>query len=243
MRFGSRQWHPGTRRAPVGPRNARILTLDSLRWVLRHRAYTPWHLVRYWRFLWLRLTRRGVICEGMVFLDRGTEIRARPGYGRLVLGRWVHVGKGTAIRAHEGTLRIGDKVVIGRDNTINCYLDVEIGDCGLIADWVYISDFDHKTVDLAVPIKDQGIVKSPVRIGPDCWIGTKATITRGVRVGEGSIVGANAVVTRDVAPYSVVGGAPARLLRSRRARRPSRPAVRPARQVTSVNGGRLRRHQ
>jgi acetyltransferase-like isoleucine patch superfamily enzyme len=211
--------------------------------VLRHRAYTPWHLVRYWRFFRLRLTQRGVICEGMVFLDRDTEIRARPGYGRVVLGRWVHVGKGTAIRAHEGTLRIGDKAVIGRHNTINCYLDVEIGDAGLVADWVYISDFDHKAVDLGVPIKDQGIVKSPVRIGPDCWIGTKATITRGVRVGEGSIVGANAVVTRDVAPYSVVGGAPARLLRSRRARRPLRAAVRPARQVTSVNGGRLRRHR
>jgi acetyltransferase-like isoleucine patch superfamily enzyme len=241
MRFGS------PHRSADGPRNARFLTLASLRWVLRHRAYTPWHLVRYWRFLWLRLTQPGVICEGMVFLDRGTEIRARRGYGRLVLGRWVHVGKGTAIRAHEGTLRIGDKVVIGRHNTINSYLDVEIGESGLIADWVYISDFDHKAVEITIPIKDQGIVKSPVRIGRDCWIGTKATITRGVRIGESSIVGANAVVTRDVAPYSVVGGAPARLLRGRQpaqpVRRPIRPSVRPSRHVTSVNGNRLRRHR
>jgi len=242
MRFGTR--HP----PPVGPRSARLLTLASLRWVMRHRAYTPWHLVRYWRFFWLRMTQPGVICEGMVFLDRGTEIRARPGYGRLVLGRWVHVGKGSAIRAHEGTLRIGHKVVIGQNSTINSYLDLEIGEAGLIADWVYISDFDHKAVDLRVPIKDQGIVKTPVRIDRDCWIGTKATITRGVRIGEGSIVGANAVVTRDVTAYSVVGGVPARLLRSRRsaqsARRVVGPLVRSGRRaVTLGNGSRLRRHR
>jgi acetyltransferase-like isoleucine patch superfamily enzyme len=241
MRFGS------PHRSADGPRNARFFTLASLRWVLRHRAYTPWHLARYWRFLRLRLTQPAVICEGMVFLDRGTEIQARPGYGRLVLGRWVHVGKGSAIRAHEGTLRIGDKVVIGRHSTINSYLDVEIGAAGLIADWVYISDFDHKAVDLTIPIKDQGVVKTPVRIGRDCWIGTKATITRGVRIGEGSIVGANAVVTRDVAAYSVVGGAPARLLRSRQrgvpVRRPVKPPARKGRVVTLGNGSRLRRYR
>lgn len=241
MRFGS----PQRRQGQTGPRNVRLFTMASLRWVARHRAVTPWHLVRYWRFLKLRLTQPGVICEGMVFLDRGTEIRARRGYGRLVLGRWVHIGTGTAIRAHEGTLRIGDKCVIGRHSTINSYLDVEIGDAGLIADWVYISDFDHKAVDLTVSIKDQGIVKSPLRIGRDCWIGTKATITRGVRIGEGTIVGANAVVTRDVAAYSVVGGVPARLLRSRKpagpVRRPVRPTARSSRQATSANGGRVRR--
>ncbi|MGH3657589.1 MAG: acyltransferase, partial [Micromonosporaceae bacterium] len=188
------------------PRQAKFLTLASLRWILRHRAYTPWYLVRYWRLLKLRLTQPGVICEGMVFLDRDTEIEARTGYGRLIIGAWTHIGRGTAIRSHEGTLRIGAKCVIGRYNTINSYLDVEVGDSGLIADWVYISDFDHKADDLAVPIKDQGIVKTPVRIGRDVWLGTKATLTRGVRIGRGSIVGANAVVTRDVMPYSVVGG-------------------------------------
>ncbi len=202
----------------------RWFTPASLRWVLRHRAYTPWYLVRYWRLLKLRLTQPGVICEGMVFLDRHTDIKVRRGYGRLVIGRWTHIGRGTAIRAHEGTLRIGDKCVIGQHDTINCYLDLEIGDVSLIADHVYISDFDHKTDDLAVPIKDQGILKTPVRIGRDVWIGTKATITRGVRIGEGSIVGANAVVTRDVDPYTVVGGVPARVLRKREPAKQARNA-------------------
>ncbi|MGH3646725.1 MAG: acyltransferase [Micromonosporaceae bacterium] len=197
------------------PRRARFLTLGSLRWMLRHRAYTPWYLVRYWRLARLLLTQPGVVCEGLVFLDRGTEIEARTGYGRVFLGAWTHVGRGVAIRAHEGTLRIGAKSIIGRDSTINAYLDVEIGEAALIADRVYVSDFDHKSDDLTVPIKDQGILKTPVRIGRDVWLGTKSTVIRGVRIGEGGIVGANAVVTRDVAAYTVVGGVPARLIKQR----------------------------
>ncbi|MDP9094870.1 MAG: acyltransferase [Actinomycetota bacterium] len=150
-------------------------------------------------------------------MDRGVEVYARKGYGRLILGRWTHLGVDTALRCHEGTLSLGDKSVLARDVSINCYLDVEIGESALIADAVYISDFDHKFADLAIPIKDQGISKSRVRIERDVWLGTKVTVTRGVLIGEGAVVGANAVVTRDVPAYAVVVGAPARVIKDRRA--------------------------
>ncbi len=56
-----------------------------------------------------------------------------------------------------------------------------------MADWLlYLQRFDHRMDDITLPIKDQGIIKSPVRIGPDTWIGVKveraarhATIGRG----------------------------------------------------------------
>jgi len=156
-----------------------------------------------------------VLLEGLVFLGRDVELYARPGHGRIVLGRWVHIGDGTKLRAHDGTLRIGDKVVFGSDTRVNCQLDIEIGATTLVADWVYIADFDHRFEDLDRPIKDQGIAKAPVRIGPDVWLGTKCTVTRGVSIGRGSVVAAHAVVTRDVPPYQVVAGVPARVLRDR----------------------------
>lgn len=197
------------------PRQARFLTVASLRWVLRNRAWTPFYLVRFLRFLRLRLRHPHVVTEGFVFLGRRTEIYARKGYGRLILGRWTHVGDGTAIRCHEGNLRIGEKTVFGQDVSVNCYLDVAIGAASLVADRVYVADFDHRTDDLTVPIKDQGIVKRPVRIGSDVWLGTKSTVLKGVDVGRGSVVGANAVVTRDVPAYAIACGVPARVVRSR----------------------------
>lgn len=172
--------------------------------------------MRYWRFFLLRVRSPHIVTEGFVFLGRRVEVHARKGYGRLILGRWVHIGEDNRLRCHEGTLRVGDKCVFGRDNTINCYLDIEFGAATIVADWVYVCDFDHVTDDIHVPIKDQGIIKSPVRIGPDVWVGTKATILRGSRIGGGGVIAAHSVVKGDVAPFAVVGGAPARPLRDRR---------------------------
>jgi acetyltransferase-like isoleucine patch superfamily enzyme len=203
------------RRSGRDPRQARYLTLAGLRWMLRNRAYTPWYLIRYWRLLKLRLARPDIVLEGMVFLGRKVTLHARPGYGRLIIGRWVHLGDLTRLRAHEGTLRVGDKVVMGSDNTVNCYLDVEIGAATLIADWVYICDFDHAMSDITVPIKDQGLTKTPVRIGPGCWLGVKSSVLRGTVLGEGSVLAAHAVGRGIYPAWSVVAGVPGRVVRDR----------------------------
>ncbi|THV22306.1 DapH/DapD/GlmU-related protein [Peteryoungia ipomoeae] len=54
-----------------------------------------------------------------------------------------------------------------------------------------------------------------VTIGHDVWIGHGATILPGVTIGDGAVIGAGAVVSRDVAPYTIVGGVPAKLIRER----------------------------
>ncbi|HEY8456459.1 MAG TPA: acyltransferase [Actinopolymorphaceae bacterium] len=185
--------------------------------MLRNRAYTGYHLVRYWRYLWMRLRCRHVVTEGFVFLGKGVRLYARKGYGRLVLGRFVHLGDGTRLHAHEGTLRIGEKTVLGRDVTINCYLDVEVGPASLLADWCYVTDFDHVTTELDVPIKDQGLVKSPVRIGPGCWLGVRTTVLRGSRIGQGAVIGAHAVVRGEIPDEAIAVGVPAKVVRDRRA--------------------------
>jgi len=201
-------------------------------------TYPVWSLGRRWRFARehgmltatharhvLRLARaratvlRGghdVRLHGMTFLGRRVELTAPRGAGRVVVGPWSWIGDGVALRSHHGRVTIGAKVILGGGTIVNSYLDVSIGDGALIADGVHITDFDHRTDRIDVPIRDQGIVTAPVRIGPDVWLGRGVTVLRGVDIGEGCVVGAHAVVTRDLPPYSVAVGAPARVVRSRR---------------------------
>ena len=189
---------------------------SMLRWVIRHRAWSPYYLVRYWRFAVFKLRHPEVVTEGFVFLGRRVDVRVRKGYGRLVLGAWSHIGDGNKLRAHEGTLRLGEKVVLGSENVVNCYLDIEIGAATLVADWCYICDFDHVTDDLDTPIKDQGIVKSPVRIGPGSWLGTKVTVLRGTVTGPGCVLAAHTVARGEYPEHSVVGGIPGKVVKDRR---------------------------
>lgn len=57
--------------------------------------------------------------------------------------------------------------------------------------------------------------KGNINIGNDVWIGFGAIIMSGVTIGDGAVIGASAVVTKDVAPYSIVVGNPAKVIKKR----------------------------
>lgn len=192
--------------------------LSTYRWIVRNRAWSGWYLIRYWRFMRLRITHRDVVVTGPVFLGKRVRFERRRHLGRIIVGRWVHIGDGTVLRAHEGTLRIGDKCVFGQNNTVNCHLDVSIGNDCIVADWVYVGDFDHRTDSTTIPIRSQGLIKSPVVIDSDVWLGVKATVLRGSHIGRGSVIAANSVVRGAIPEFSIAGGAPAKILADRRQR-------------------------
>jgi len=72
---------------------------------------------------------------------------------------------------------------------------------------------NHNFDDPPRPFVEQGITAQGIIVEDDVWSGSGAIITDGVRVGQGAVVAAGAVVTKDVAPHTVVGGVPARLIR------------------------------
>ena len=187
----------------------------AVRFAVERRMYTPDYLTLYARFLAHRLCRRGFEPQGMVFFGRGVGLDVRRGQGRIVIGPWSWIGSHTRLRSHEGNLRLGAKVVFGTANVVNSYLDVEIGRDALLADNIYICDFDHRYDDVTVPIRKQGIVKRPVRIGEDVWIGEKVSVLRGADIGSGSVIGSHSVVRDEIPPFSIAVGAPARPVRSR----------------------------
>ncbi|EKD71290.1 MAG: Chloramphenicol acetyltransferase [uncultured bacterium] len=64
-----------------------------------------------------------------------------------------------------------------------------------------------------VPLEAQS--KGDTIVGNDVWIGNSATIMPGIKIGDGAIIATNSVITKDVAPYTIVGGNPAKLIRKR----------------------------
>lgn len=55
----------------------------------------------------------------------------------------------------------------------------------------------------------------PIVIGNDVWIGQNVTLAQGITIGDGAVIAANALVVKDVAPYTMVGGNPAKLIKYR----------------------------
>lgn len=117
---------------------------------------------------------------------------------------------------HSPTIKVGDGCHFGAFNNISCINRIEIGNNVLTGKWVTIIDNSHgdsTALDIP-PFYRQLQSKGPVFIKDNVWIGDKVTILAGVTIGEGAIIAANSVVTKDVMPFTVVGGIPAKQLKS-----------------------------
>ena len=69
--------------------------------------------------------------------------------------------------------------------------------------------------DMEAPPLEYLPLKGDTVVGNDVWIGENATIMPGVHIGDGAIIGFGSVVASDVAPYTIVAGNPARVIRKR----------------------------
>lgn len=112
-------------------------------------------------------------------------------------------------------VEIGHDVLLNADTKIGGQAGVTIGNYVQLSYNVNIVSVNHAYQDPTVPIKKQGEYGKSINIEDDVWIGANVVILPGVTVGRGAIVAANAVVVHDVAPYSIVGGIPAKLIKFR----------------------------
>ncbi len=110
----------------------------------------------------------------------------------------------------------GKNITIGRNVFINAgckFQDqggIVIDDGALIGHAVVLATLNH---DMD-PAKRQQLHPAPIRIGKNAWIGANATVCAGVTIGDGAVVAAGAVVVSDVQENAVVGGVPAKLIKT-----------------------------
>lgn len=111
-------------------------------------------------------------------------------------------------------IEIGDNSGIGVNAQIPNNLIV--GSNVLMGPDVMIFPSSHKFEKKGQLIKEQGYEDpKQVLIEDDVWIGARVIILGGVRIQKGAVIGAGSVVTKDVKPYTVVAGAPAKIIKER----------------------------
>ena len=86
---------------------------------------------------------------------------------------------------------------------------ITIEDGALIGHNVVLATLNHDQS----PDKRGDLIPAPIHIGRNVWIGSNSTILQGVTIGDGAIVAAGAVVNKDVAPNTVVGSVPAKIIK------------------------------
>lgn len=111
---------------------------------------------------------------------------------------------------------IGDKLIIGKFCQIAAGVEFVMNGANhqMNAATTY-PFYIFGTWEQPAPAQSDLPLKGDTVIGNDVWIGQNATILPGVHIGDGAIIGANSVVASDVAPYTIVAGNPAKLIRKR----------------------------
>lgn len=110
----------------------------------------------------------------------------------------------------------GKNITVGKNVFINsgcCFQDqggIEIGDDVQIGHAVVLATINHGLA----PEKRHDMYFEPIKIGNRVWIGSNSTILPGITIGDGAVIAAGSVVTKDVPANTIVGGVPARVIKS-----------------------------
>ena len=115
---------------------------------------------------------------------------------------------------YDPKIEIGSDVYIGPHLFLACIGRISIGDGSVLSESVFVNDASHGLDPEAGLIMKQPLVHGgDIVIGKSCFLGLRSAIMPGVVLGDHCVVGINSVVTKSFPAYSMVGGAPARLLR------------------------------
>ena len=185
----------------------------GLRMLLRFRAPRFMMLERGVRLRYAHRIRYGSYLK----LGRGVSVEALGSEGitfgdNVSIGDWSKVVVSTTPAEPGSFIRIGDSVGIGEYAYLGGAGGLTIGKDCIVGQYFSCHPENHCFTDPGTAIRHQGVTRRGIRIGQDCWIGSRVSILDGVTVGPHCVIAAGAVVNRSFPPYSIIGGVPARLL-------------------------------
>ncbi|MDQ6423264.1 acyltransferase [Paenibacillus sp. LHD-117] len=154
-------------------------------------------LAAFARAFFYKLLYLGSIRASLFAMQGGSTIEIFHKRAKLHVGRFVFLRKNISIRIDdEGQLRLGDHVFVNDNCTINCALNITIGDYTKIAPNVCINDHDHNFRGA----EGGHLLKGSVVIGNNVWIGAGSIILRGTQIGDNAVIAAGSIVKGIVPP-------------------------------------------
>ncbi len=185
--------------------------------------HQPWWLYRA-RDRWRRFYLRRWIVPQFDRVGEGLSV-LHPRYFSL-FGKAIHAGKHLHVicspqqavslscwssKQEQGQIHIGDYVLLSPGVKISSACEIRIGNACMIASEAYLSDSDwHGVYNRTRPFR----CSQPLVLEDNVWIGFRAIVGKGVRIGKNSVVAAGAVVVDDVPANTVVGGNPAKIIKT-----------------------------
>ena len=161
-----------------------------------------------------------IVCKGNGKVGDFCKVDALSAEG-IYLGTNFSLGDFSVLKC-SGTLsdlgagiKIGNNVGIGEFSYIGGAGGVIIGSDTIVGQYFSIHPENHVFTNLTHNIREQGVTRKGVKIGSNCWIGSKVTILDGSEIGNGCVIAAGAVVSGKFVENSVIGGVPARVLKKR----------------------------
>jgi galactoside O-acetyltransferase len=142
--------------------------------------------------------------------------------GSIVIGDNSNLACTLICESSSSRISIGNRVYIGSRTLLDSAISITVEDDVFIAWGVSILDHNSHSVYFTERQNDQYwlleqfekdwgvVVKAPVTVGERSWIGFNSIILKGVTIGHDAVVAAGSVVTKPVAPFTIVGGNPAR---------------------------------
>lgn len=131
------------------------------------------------------------------------------------IGAFSRIIVSTSLNAIGDSITIGNNVGIGEYAYLGGAGGLTIGDDCIVGQYLSCHPENHNYNDPDLLIRHQGVNRKGIKIGSNCWIGSKVTVLDGVTIGSGSIIAAGSVVTKSFPANSIIGGVPAKLLKSR----------------------------
>ena len=139
---------------------------------------------------------------------------------KIILGDCVKIGAFSTLTSTSHFSKYGKGLRMGHNSAVGQFAEfgaaggIEIGDNVIMGSYISFHSENHNFLDKSKLIREQGVTSKGIKLGNNIWVGAKVTFLDGCVIGDNSVVAAGAVVNGIFPDDVVIGGIPAKVLKT-----------------------------